>query len=405
MIDDRYKPYVQQADGKYDLTRFDPVFWNRFRKICENLQQHGIVMHMLMFPHNGHVRGQNWRQSLFNPVHNINDATTHLADANHYKFWHSVADEESALWEIQRAAIIKVVELTADLDNVYYDLSHEFRTDCCGAHPTDWNKAKEFFEAVAHTLRTKYCQLQPAKKPLIGLDAEHFAKAQQLDWNFGNPAFDLMILGNSSSSPVPSVETVAQWCAQYQKPFLLQEGGADDDHGGKLGISYNNTDHVIGAKYVWKWMMAKNQLIDIYQKQLNKDAGYPDDYQPAEHNPFEQDATILRSFWNSLNDYGNLDYRGQIVRGPGDRQMVLSSQRETIAYFASEMGRTEVTYDAQETELTKLSLRDGDYIADKWDPDGAGGLLKTEHVQVRNGTLTLPLPSFVDDLAVHIYIR
>lgn len=251
-IGDKYMPYQSAGGGKYDLTQFDPVYWNRFRDICVNLRDHGIVMHLLIFPHNGHVRSSNWRQSLFNPNHNVNAATRHLRGLNHYKFWHSVADRQTGLWGIQRAAVEKIVEQTADLDNVYYDLSHEFRTDCCGAQPTDWNKAKQFFGAVAKTIRTKYAELQPNKKPLIGLDAEHFAKSGQQDWNFSNSAFDLMILGNSSKSPVPSVDTVISWREKYKKPFLLQEGGADDDRGGKIGISYYQTDRAIIRKYVWK---------------------------------------------------------------------------------------------------------------------------------------------------------
>ena len=81
--------------------------------------------------------------------------------------------------------------------------------------------------------------------------------------------------------------TLKKWRKQYKKPFLLQEGGADDDHGGKISISYHDTDRAIIRKYVWKWIMAKNQLIDIYQKQLAD--GYPDDYEPAGHNGFEDD--------------------------------------------------------------------------------------------------------------------
>ncbi len=397
----KYKPYQSAEGGKYDLTQFDPVYWKRFRAICVNLRDHGIVMHLLMFPHNGHVRSQNWRESLFNPDHNVNAATNHLRGSNHFKFWHSVADEHAGLWKIQTAAVDKIVEQTADLDNIYYDLSHEFRTDCCGAQPTDWNKARQFFDAVAETIRTKYAELQPEKTPLVGLDAEHFAKAGQQGWNFSNPAFDLMILGNSSKSPVPSVSTVVSWREKYKKPFLLQEGGADDDNGGKIGISYHQTDRAIIRKYVWKWMMAKNQLIDIYQKQLAD--GYPDDYDPTGHNEFEDDALVLRTFWNTLIDYGNLDYVGRIASGPGFRKMVLSSRKEAIAYMASKMGQIGAKYDAQTMTLTGLALTDGAYAVDIWMPHASGGLLRTDTSVVRNGAVTIRLPSFTDDLAVHLY--
>ena len=402
MIGDRYKPYQPAGGSNYDLTRFDPAFWNRFRTICMNLRDHGIIVHLLMFPHNGHVRSSNWRKSLFNPDHNVNAATDHLSAADHYKFWKSVADKQAGLWKIQRAAVEKIVEQTADLDNVYYDLSHEFRTDCCGAQPTDWNKAKQFFEAVAETLRTKYAELQPGKTPLIGLDAEHFAKAGQRDWNFSSTALNLMILGNSSESPVPSVDTVISWREKYGKPFLLQEGGADDDAGGKIAISYHDTNHTVIRKYVWKWFMAKNQLIDFYQKK-REPPRYPDDYDPHGHNAFENDALVLRQFWNTLTDYGNLGYVGGVSSGPGFRKMVLSSRKEAIAYMASKMDQVGTRYDAQDMSLTGLALASGAYTVDVWDPDASGRLLQTQKKNVRGGSVTISLPPFTDDLAVHLY--
>ncbi len=401
-IGDRYHPYQSVTGGKFDLTRFDPAFWKRFRSICVNLRDHGIVMHFLVFPHNGHVRSSNWRESLFNPIHNVNPETAHLDGSNHFRFWHSVADNKTRLWEIQRDTVLKIVEETADLDNVYYDLSHEFRSDCCGAQPTDWSKARQFFETIAHTMRTKYEELQPGKRPLIGLDAEHFAKADQQDWNFINPAFDLMILGNSSHSPVPSVETVISWREKYKKPFLLQEGGADDDEGGKIGVTYYDTDHAIIRKYVWKWFMAKNQFIEIYQKQLEKPR-YFDDYDPRGNNPFEDDALVLREFWNTLTDYANLDYVGRINAGPGYRKMVLSSDQEAIAYMASKMKDVGTQYPAQQASLADLVLQNGQYVADIWKPAGSFGRVDRQTVTVLAGSTTLSLPAFTDDLVVHLH--
>jgi hypothetical protein len=292
------------------------------------------------------------------------------------------------------------VELTADLDNVYYDLSHEFRTDCCGAQPTDWRKAKRFFEAAAAAIRARYAELQPGKSPLIGLDAEHFAKAGQRDWNFSNESFDLMILGNSTASPVPSVETVIAWREKHRKPFLLQEGGADDDRGGKIFVSYHDTHPTVVRKYVWKWMMAKNQLIGIYQKSHGD--GYPDNYNPFGHSRFQEDAKVLRAFWNTLTDYGNLDYIGRIISAPCQRNMVLSSKQEVIAYLASEMGRIGIEYPAQLLIITDLALSDGTYTVAIWKPAAPGGLVRKIDGFVKDGRVAIRLPAFTDDLAIHI---
>lgn len=148
-------------------------------------------------------------------------------------------------------------------------------------------------------------------------------------------------------------------------------------------------------------MMAKNQFIDIYQKQLAD--GYPDNYDPRGHNAFEDDALILRGFWNTLTDYGNLDYVGRIASGPGFRKMVLSSKKEAVAYMASEMGQIGAKYDAQDATLTGLALTDGIYAVDIWKPAASGGLVSTKTSTVQDGSLTIGLPPFTDDLAIHLY--
>ena len=401
LLSDTYKPYQAVGPGKYDLTRFDPVFWKRFRKICVNLREHGIVVHLLLFPHNGHVRSSNWRESLFNPTNNVNEATTHLSGNDHYEFWHSVADQRTPLWEIQRDTVQKIVELTADLDNVYYDLSHEFRTDCCGAEPTDWDKSKQFFEAIAETIRTTHARVQPGKQPLIGLDAEHFAKAGELDWNFDHRAFNLMILGNSGKSPVPSLEQVVAWREQYKKPFQIQEGWDEDEHGEKIKVGYHDEAPATVRKFVWKWMMAKNQFIDVYQKKFTE--GYPDNYDPHDHSSFEKDAVVLRAFWQTLTDYPNLDYVGEIASGPGLRKMVLCSSRECVAYMASALGDVGTKHPAQDLQLQGLKLADGHYRVAIWKPDGSAAALALEATNVAGGALVIRLPAFTDDLAVHLY--
>ncbi|GJM29027.1 MAG: hypothetical protein DHS20C17_16620 [Cyclobacteriaceae bacterium] len=410
IITNAYLPYKSVGEGKYDLTQFDPDFWQRFRNACVNLQQHGVIMHLLVFPHNMHVRVNNWGGSAFNPANNVNpEATAHLEGDYHYKFWNSLSDNK-ALWQIQKASMEKIVEATADLDNIIYDISHEFRSDCCGSEKTDWTKARKFFNAMADVIVDKYYQLEPNKKPIIGLDAEHFHKFEgQEDWNFSNPKFQLMIKGNSVESRVPTSDEVKAYREKYKKPFIIEEGSADDDEGEKIKfISIYDTDRTVIRKFVWKWMMNRTQMVDIYGPNYNSKA--PDekaiiDYDPNGQNAFEDDALILRSFWDNLRDYPNLDVQGRIASGPGFRKMVLSSSKEAIAYMASKMGEIGTKYQSSTMDLSELALKDGVYTVEIWKPIATGGKTKVLDQEVRNGALTLNLPHFTDDLAVHIYAK
>ncbi len=405
IITNRYMPYKAVGDGKYDLTQFDPDFWKRFRDACVTLNERDIIMHLLIFPHNMHVREGNWKTSAFNPIHNVNpEATSQLNDDNHFRFWNSYSDNK-ALWEIQKASMEKIVEATADLNNIVYDLSHEFRSDCCASYDTDWNKAREFFNAMADVIVDKFAELRPDYKPIIGLDAEHFHKFDdQEDWNFSNPRFQLMVKGNSVESKVPTAEEVEAYREKYKKPFIIEEGSADDDEGGKIKfVSMYDTDRAIIRKFVWKWMMNRTQMIDLYGPSYNTPGDVIVDYDPNGQNPFEKDALVLRKFWNNLRDYPNLDTQGTITDGPGFRKKVLSSKDEAIAYMASKMGEIGAEYKGSTMKLSDLSLADGKYVMEIWKPIAGEGLIKTGTVKVKNGAATVKLPSFTDDIAVHIY--
>jgi hypothetical protein len=152
--------------------------------------------------------------------------------------------------------------------------------------------------------------------------------------------------------------------------------------------------------------MAKCQQMDLYMKprigfsseNLPK---YPHNYDPRGWNRFEDDALVLRAFWDSLTDYPNLWFNGTITSGPGSHQYVLSSKKEAVAYCSSASGKEGVKFKGQTLRLKDLSLAGGTYTMDIIKPDT--GVLTTRSITVRGGTLSVKLPAFVDDIAVHIY--
>jgi hypothetical protein len=80
---------------------------------------------------------------------------------------------------------------------------------------------------------------------------------------------------------------------------------------------------------------------------------------------------------------------------------VLSSKKEAIAYCSSATAKEGVKFESQALKLKDLLLSDGDYRMDFVKPDR--GVLITHHLDVENGTVTIRLPAFTDDIAVHIY--
>ena len=72
--------------------------------------------------------------------------------------------------------------------------------------------------------------------------------------------------------------------------------------------------------------------------------------------------------------------------------------------MASEMGQIGIKYDVQMMRLTDIALTDGSYRIDIWKPEASGGLVITDECLVKDGSVSIRLPSFTDDLAVHLYL-
>jgi len=153
-------------------------------------------------------------------------------------------------------------------------------------------------------------------------------------------------------------------------------------------------------------MMAKCQQMDLYMKprigfsseNLPK---HPHNYDPRGRNKFEDNARVLRIFWDSLTNYPNLWFNGTVESGPGNHQYVLSSKKEAVAYCSSATAKEGVKFKRELLKLKDLSVTDGTYTAEIIKPDR--GILATHTVTARGGALSVKLPAFVDDIAVHIY--
>ena len=394
-------PYQETSPGsrQFDLTQFHPAYWTRFREQCEYLQSRGIVIHLLMW--NGwqlRDNGLDWQGHFFNPENNVNSFTNHLGGdvENRLTLYHSVADEVTGLVNAQKAWFYKLIEETHDLDNVYFDLVHEIAEHC-----GEWSKTQQWIDEIAQSVRSRWAELTPDRPIVLGMDAGGIDSVADgaRDWLFSRPYFDVAIWGK-----VHKVEQARAWREKYKKPYIGQESW--DDNGVKY--SYRVPQQRVGArKYFWKFMMAKCQQMDLYYKprvyrNVSNPEGYDHNYDPIGWNPFEDDALVLRKFWNRLVDYPNLWFNGGVQTGPGTHQYVLSSEVEAVAYCSSATGEENAHYKSQSLKLRDLALNDGHYTVEITSP--VTGIMETGSVSVKTGALELILPAFTDDIVVHIHL-
>ncbi|MBD3275274.1 MAG: hypothetical protein GF372_08185, partial [Candidatus Marinimicrobia bacterium] len=121
----KYSPFLQTADGKYDLTRWNKEYWERFHRIMSHLEANDIIVHLLIFPQG---TGGYWWQGdkYYLPENNVHPETEFIRPKRSTAgFWQSLAKGKEALYEIQTAILWKLIEESARYNNIYYDLCHE----------------------------------------------------------------------------------------------------------------------------------------------------------------------------------------------------------------------------------------------------------------------------------------
>ena len=402
-----YSPFLKTEDGRFDLTKWDDSFWQRCREILSHLQEKNIIVHLLIFPQGS---GGHWWQGdgYYLPENNVHPETAFIRPGKSTAgFWQSWSQGKHRLYEIQTAILWKMIKETAQFDNIYYDLCHE--PFIRAMNPDQQQDLREFLRETTKRFVEQYQKIRPDRQPLLGLDTDFTPPGDTRDWIFSHDRFNLMIKGQNHDAFYTTAQDAIELVKIHQKPFCPQESLDPPGivhipkikHKNALTYFEPHLRHHL-RKYVWRWILARSQLIDIYQKSLRKDVPERERYNPNGHNKFEKDALIIREFWNQLRDYRNLDFKGSVLSGPGSVHMVLSSNREAVVYLSSKPGAENVRFEPSELRLDELLLDDGQVTADIWKLSGPGGIVETREINLENGAATLGLPAFTDDVVVHV---
>jgi hypothetical protein len=171
----------EALDGlpKFDLTQFDPAYFQRLRQRVEEAGRRGIYVSVMLFEGWGLFHGNRgraapegwaWRSHPFHPSNNINNLTIPTDASGLTGKVHVLGNE--AVNALQAAYIRQVVDAVGDLDNVLYEVINEG-----GEKEWDW--------WVVRTIQ-EYERTRPKQHPvgLTGHGAERVASmlASPADW-------------------------------------------------------------------------------------------------------------------------------------------------------------------------------------------------------------------------------
>jgi hypothetical protein len=221
-------PWVRTGPGnaldgkpKFDLTKFDPAYFERLRHRVEAAGRRGIYVSVMLFEGWGLMHGNSgrdategwaWRSHPFHPDNNINGLAFQEAGETAGRV-HQLGN--SAANELQAAYIRKVVDTVSDLDNVLYEVINE-------------GGQKEWDRWVIKTIRDH--EQTKDKQHAIGLTGHG---AERLD---------------------SMLDSDAEWISPGRVDGYAEDPPAWDRAHGKVSIL--DTDHIWGvggsADWVWK---------------------------------------------------------------------------------------------------------------------------------------------------------
>jgi len=134
-VEDKGK--ARDGGGKFDLHQFDEDFFRRMRNRCQDLQERGIYVSIMLFEVYGFLDGEAsgqppqtlWDGNVFNGANNVNGIhTDDNGDGKGIEFFYT---QDERIASLQRAYVRKVIDTVNHLDNIFYEVANEL-------HVPDW---------------------------------------------------------------------------------------------------------------------------------------------------------------------------------------------------------------------------------------------------------------------------
>ena len=342
-------PWLRTGDGKaldgkpkFDLTRFNPVYFARLRQRVDAARQKGIYVSIMLFEGWAMQRIEDgWKLHPFHPQNNINDINGDSNGDGKGLEVHELA--VNAVTEIQKAYIRKVIDTVNDLDNVLYEITNE-------NHPesTQWQYA--MIRYIHEVEKGK-----PTQHP-VGMTFQFKGGANQT--LFDSPA--------DWVSPNP-------------------EGGYRDNPPANDGkkVILTDTDHLwgIGGNQAWVWKSFTRGLHPIFMDPY--DGVVLGERFDSKFEPLRRSMGYALQFaeWLDLNHCEPLNH--------------LSS----TGYCLAKPGSQYLVYQPDAGKSLKLKLKKGKYRADWFNPN-TGKTVSKQQISVAENEKEMEFSNSIDGDAI-----
>jgi len=323
-------------DGKpkFDLTKFNPSYFERLRQRVEAARQKGIYVSVMLFEGWAMQRIEDgFKTHPFNPQNNVNGVNGDLNGDGKGLEVHELA--VNAVTEIQKAYIRKVVDTVNDLDNVLYEISNENHRES-----TPW----------------QYAMIRYVREYEKGKRMQHpVGMTFQYQGGKNQDLFD---------SP-------ADWVSPNPEGGYRDNPPADN----RKKVILSDTDHLwgIGGNQAWVWKSFTRGLNPIFM------------------DPY--DGIVLGSAFDAKFEpvRRSMGYALQFARRLDLNKCKPQNNLSTTGYCLANPGRQYLIYQPDAKAKLEVKLIKGKYVVEWFDPN-AGKTASKEQISAGSQQTTLPNP-------------
>ena len=391
---------------RFDLNFIDERYFNELRNACLLLKEHGVIVHLQFWQ--AVYWKKFWQDCYYNPENNVNpDISAHAGPGEF------VTMKNPALLDHQKKYVLKILDATGDLGNVFYDIMNEIGNGTGTSEEWVW----EIIKTVNQWEKDNNCDV------LLTLNDE--GGMRMGDFSLECEGLDLIV------KDLGRYDEHVNTKLRYRKPTISVRN-IDYDYqlkkrryfAGEYNLEINTDDNLQtrGRKYWWRMFMAGVQsaggYADTYSKKdtcflvrttykiarkLEMSKFFPLERKASYrlNQISEQNFVHFRRFVNQITDYEDLSpSSGVLVGHPTRHSYCLQSEKQAIIYIESPNGQAGFNYNQTKARLTGLTLDDGHYQGTYYSP--SDGRKETFSVELEAGEGELLVPRFKDDLAILI---
>lgn len=361
------QPGYRNGGNKFDLTRWDPAYFERLKDFLARASRRGVVVELNLFC--PFYEEAMWELSPMNARNNVNGVGA-IARTNVHTL-----ERHGGLLPYQEALVRKLVTELQDFDNLYYEICNE---PYFGGVEMAWQH--RMVDVIVETERT--------------LGVQHL-----ISLNIANDKAKV-------DRPHPAV-SIFNFHYAYPPDTVAMNHGLNKVIGDNE-TGFRGTNDLPYRVEAWSFLLAGGALFSHldYSFAVGHEDGtfvYPAS-QPGGGNPgFRRQMKVLADFMRSLN-FVRMKPAAEVVASgvpTGHRAYALAEPGRAYAVYLGRDTRDKNAPTGPQIAVLQLRLPAGEYTAE-WVNPRTGQVDKRETFHATADSTTLASPSFEEDVALRL---